>query len=367
MSARAASSALILCLLIAPAFFRLAQAGPWLPAPGEYYTELRGGLFSADSYRNGAGDRISFDGKWEERSVTGTVELGWKKRLSIFMSAPFTSVTLIHPGIPAFDATNTGLADLTLGTRYALKKQGATALAAELRWSAPLGYSRRSYVPQDSGSIVRDSAAWAPDDLAHRSSRLGDGRQTLAASLLYGRPLGHWGFLEFSGGARYRYAALTSSPRMITRRFALDADRHVKPYLTLDPWQSSSLSWTMSADAGFWLTRTIFLGGRYSGLTVAFVQGTYDSLGQAPVTAATKDLIAAIKSEARARELSQSVHLVGPVIVWRVDDRLDLTAGSFSTAFARNALHYDQVYVALTFKQTSLNRLQGFLGGTKAP
>jgi hypothetical protein len=41
--------------------------------------------------------------------------------------------------------------------------------------------------------------------------------------------------------------------------------------------------------------------------------------------------------------------------------------GSWSTAAGRNALHYDQVYVALTFKQTKLNRLQGFLGGTRAP
>ena len=55
------------------------------------------------------------------------------------------------------------------------------------------------------------------------------------------------------------------------------------------------------------------------------------------------------------------------MLVWRVDDRLDLPAGSWSTAMAKNTLHYDQVYVAVTFKQTRLNRLQGFLGGTKAP
>jgi hypothetical protein len=64
---------------------------------------------------------------------------------------------------------------------------------------------------------------------------------------------------------------------------------------------------------------------------------------------------------------AQNIQLLGPVLVWRVDDRLDLVAGSWSTAMAKNALHYDQVYVALAFKQTKLNRLQGFLGGTKAP
>ena len=63
----------------------------------------------------------------------------------------------------------------------------------------------------------------------------------------------------------------------------------------------------------------------------------------------------------------RTLHLAGPVLVWRVDDRLDLAAGSWSTAMAKNALHYDQVYVAVAFKQTRLNRLQGFLGGTTAP
>ena len=63
----------------------------------------------------------------------------------------------------------------------------------------------------------------------------------------------------------------------------------------------------------------------------------------------------------------RTLHLAGPVLVWRVDDRLDLTAGSWSTAMAKNALDYNQVYVAVAFKQTRLNRLQGFLGGTKAP
>lgn len=367
MSARAASSALILSLLIAPGFLRPAQAGPWLPAPGEYSAELRGGLFSADSYRDADGKRIALGGKWEERSLLGAVELGWKKRLSVFLSAPFTSVSLIRQDLPAFSVTNTGLADLTLGARYALKQQGATALAAELRWSAPLGYSQAGSLPQDSVSIASGNTAWAPDDLARRNSRLGDGRQTLAAALLYGRPLGHRGFLELSGGGSYRYVSLTRSPSMVVQRFALDADGRATPSLALNPWQSTSLSWTMSADAGFWLTRSIFLGGRYSGRMVTSVRGTYDSLGHAPVTTATKDLIAAIESGAKTHELTRNLHLAGPVIVWRVDDRLDLTAGTFSTASARNALHYDQVYVALTFKQTRLNRLQGFLGGTKAP
>ena len=98
-------------------------------------------------------------------------------------------------------------------------------------------------------------------------------------------------------------------------------------------------SWR-SADLGLWLTRSLLVGGRYSG-TMTLSHGDL-----AP---------------------ERTLHLAGPVLVWRVDDRLDLTAGSWSTAMAKNALHYDQVYVAVAFKQTRLNRLQGFLGGTKAP
>jgi hypothetical protein len=92
MSARAASSAQILSLLTAPGFFRPAQPGPWLPAPGEYHAELRSGPFSADTHCNDAGNRVSLGGDWEERSLLNTVELGWKQRLSFVLSAPVMSM-----------------------------------------------------------------------------------------------------------------------------------------------------------------------------------------------------------------------------------------------------------------------------------
>jgi hypothetical protein len=95
-----------------------------------------------------------------------------------------------------------------------------------------------------------------------------------------------------------------------------------------------------SADLGLWVGPRILLGGRYAG-TVAMSSGEGFP--------------------------ERSVHLAGPLLLWRVDERLDLSAGSWSTAKAENAPHYDQVYVTLTLKQTKLNRLQGFLGGTKAP
>jgi hypothetical protein len=297
MSARAASSALILSLLIAPGFFRPVQAGPWLPAPGEYYTELRGGLFSADTYHNDAGERVALGGEWEERSLLGTVELGWKKNVSVVMAAPFISATRLDA---VGSTTSTGLEDLRLGLRFGLR-QGPTALAAELDWRTPLGYNRES-------SLFADSLH-------------GGGFQQLSLSLLFGRPIAKRGFLQLGAGV----GSYSSSSDGKDGRSAADL---------------SSIPFLASADVGLWLKPSLLLGARYSGL----------------ITLSHGDLAP-----------ERTLHLAGPALMWRVDERLDLTAGSWSTAIAKNSLHYDQVYVALTFKQTRLNRLQGFLGGTKAP
>ena len=324
MSARAASSALILTLLIAPGCFRPAQAGPWLPAPGEYYTELRGAMFSADTYRNDAGHRIDLGGKWEERSLSSMVELGWKKRLSVVIGAPFVSVTRRDA---VGSATSTGLEDFLLGFRYGIR-QGPTALAAEFDWQAPMGYSRKS-------SLLADSLR-------------GDGLQQLSLSLLAGGPVLERGFVQVGTGVGYRYLSIApgstdttiidkitdSPPRTWSHKEALPDE--FQPF-GVTHW---SCDFRASADAGFWLTPSILVGGRWNGAV---------NLGHGDFMPA------------------QNIQLAGPVVLWRVDDRLDLQVGSWSTAMAKNSLHYDQVYVTLAFKQTRLNRLQGFLGGTKAP
>jgi len=304
MSARAAASALILSLLIVPGLVVRAQAGPWLPAPGEYSSELRGDVFTADTYHNDAGDRASLGGQWEERSLGATVEMGWKKRVSIVMAVPFMSATRRGPG---GNLTATGLEDLGFGFRYGLH-QGTTALAAELNWQAPLGYSRNSSVFAD----------------PHH----GGGLQQLSLSLLYGTPLARRGFLQLGAGYGFRYLAISRKGQHATDGGVDEAK---------DLWGMPAL---VSADLGFWLGRGLLVGGRYSGTATMSHGDLYPK---------------------------RVAHLVGPGVVYRVDERLDLTAGSWSTALAKNALHYDQVYVAVTFKQTKLNRLQGFLGGTKAP
>jgi hypothetical protein len=310
MSARAASSALILTLLLVPTAFRSAQAGPWLPAPGEYYAELRGSLFSAEDYHNADGDRVALGGKWEERSLRALVELGWKKHLSFVMSAPFVSATQRYE---TGDRTSTGLEDMQIGLRCGLH-QGRSALAAELGWQGPLGYDRGSSV---FGDPLRDG-----------------GLEQLSLMLSCGTPIAKRGFLQLGAGGGYRFLSLTGKGKHVT-----DPADPEGPVID-EAKERWGVPVQASADLGLWLSRNLLVGGRYAGTITASHGNLYPE---------------------------RTVHLAGPVLLYRVDDRLDLMAGSWSTAMAENALHYDQVYVSVAFKSTKLNRAQGFLGGLKTP
>jgi hypothetical protein len=342
MSARAASSALILTLLIIPGSFRPAQAGPWLPAPGEYYSELRGGLLSADSYRDGAGDRVSLDGKWEERSLLSYTELGWKKKTSFILAAPLMSVTSQRMG---GTRTSSGLEDLLLGLRYGLA-QGPSALALELDWRTPLGYGR----PMGPRNLTEDGAPRAPLSLFSDSLHRG-GMQQLSLSALYGTALGRRGFVQLGAGFARTYLSIVPAKEQDTTETYFVNRSDGKPrrvdstYVLADGRQPQSVTrWSndlrTTADVGIWVRPSLLVGGRWI--------GTFNVSHGFLMPA-------------------QNTQLLGPVVLWRVDERLDLMAGSWSTAAGKNVLHYDQVYVALAFKQTKLNRLQGFLGGTKAP
>jgi len=61
------------------------------------------------------------------------------------------------------------------------------------------------------------------------------------------------------------------------------------------------------------------------------------------------------------------LHRVGPLVLYRVDDRMDMFVATLHTASATNAIHTDAIYVGMSFKQTKLDRLQGFLGTMKQP
>jgi hypothetical protein len=272
-----------------------AHAGPWIPAPGEYYSELSGFRGVADTYYDAEGARFSMPGGtvFERRSLGAYTELGWKRRVSFIVSAPVVSLT--HR-IDTFSRTETGLGDALIGFRFALAT-GARALAVEADWQAPLGYlanDRREL------GATRDSVP-----------SLGSGRQEVTGWLLLGsRTPVVTGFAQVGVGYRSRERELADQV-------------------------------ALSADLGVWVRGSWLISGRYAG---SLSKGT----GETP-------------------QDEQSEHVVGPEVRVRVDERLDWFAGSRHTFAGKNVPHSDGYYMGFAFKQTRLDRLQGFLGGTRRP
>jgi hypothetical protein len=262
----------------------VASAGAWLLAPGEYYSEFRGSFRSASTFHDNGGERQAFPGGGlrEERELVSYNELGWKKSATFILAIPALSRTV------RFDRssfTQTGLADINLGLRLKLIG-GATAVAVQADWTAPLGYDRDAF------------------------PALGSGQQDATGRLLFGTALLGRGFIDVASGYRYRF----ESP--------------------LDEL-------LISGDLGVWIGPSFLAAGHY-----AYTK----SVGTATVP-----------------EQEIETHLAGPQLTYRVDDRLDVFAGSTHTASARNALHADRYYVGVALKRTALGPLQGFLGGKRRP
>ncbi|MEO5616529.1 MAG: hypothetical protein ABIS67_02050 [Candidatus Eisenbacteria bacterium] len=96
-----------------------------------------------------------------------------------------------------------------------------------------------------------------------------------------------------------------------------------------------------SVEAGAWIGRRVLLGGHYGDVV--------------PINSANE--VARLGTSYRA----------GPVVLIRLDDHLDLSIGGTRALFGRNSLETTQFQVALGFKQTKLNPLQGFLGTLQKP
>lgn len=58
---------------------------------------------------------------------------------------------------------------------------------------------------------------------------------------------------------------------------------------------------------------------------------------------------------------------VGPELRYRLDDKLDVFAGSRHNASGRGALHSDGYFVGMAFRKSKHNRLQGLLGNKTQP
>lgn len=291
-----------------------ARAGAWVPQPGEHQTELRSSLFSADSWHDLESDRhpLVGGGLWEQRDVVLHHDVGWRKGASVFFTMPFQSVTRRTGDATTWNRTETGLADLVLGARIKLR-QGRSALSLDVGWKAPLGYNRELFRRDGLGRAL--DVTGLPSDSTRAAvgqfpARQGEGQQDLFSTLNWGSPIGRMGFVDLAAGYRYRFEH--PADQVLTR-----------------------------ADLAFWLGPRILVGGRYSG---AQATGEAETPGDAI-----------------------SRYLAGPVLLLRVDDRMDVFAGSLHTVWAENALHTDQFFVGLAVKTSKFDRVQGWLGGTRNP
>ena len=310
MSARIHRSALSIAISLLVATATNAFAGAWNLEPGEYYSQIYGSVFSSDTYYDQHGDRafLHGNGLWEERSLVSYNELGWKPKISFILGIPVKSVTRQLGGPePQVLATATGPADGIIGFRYRLAN-GQRALAVEVDWITPLSYERNRTLAKISPA---DSMIAAQDSNAFRQLSepvLGDGVQNVAFNLNFGLEL-HRGFFEGYGGFKYRFEAPTNQV-------------------------------LLGADLGFYLTKGILVAGRYRGL---------------------------IASQADDPTAEPVEHRAGPVLLYRVDQHMDLFLASMHTFAGTNTLHTDEIYAGFAFKQTKLNRLQGYLGGVSPP
>lgn len=300
----------------------VSRAGAWSLMRGEYRSELQAGTYSTKTSYDAEGTRLEFarpPGKLGQLAYAWRTEVGWRKKLSLQFGITGLSVSGFE-GPPIMIAgqdtvpTHSGLSQLDLGLHYNIMN-GNRAMALEAGWHAPAGYDRKL------------------------NPALGDGRQELYGRLNWGSTLGQRGFLELSGGGSYRFHKFGSG----------DSSSKKDPRLT------TNVYYDFGADMGLWFGHSLMIGGRYLGRMLGSTngRGTASNVHQiGPIRLAGKD------------QLEESVQLAGPLLLYRLDDRLDLIAGSYSTPTGKNTLHFDEFYVSLAFKQSKLKRNQGFLGSS---
>jgi len=305
---KVSATALLATVLALP---RLAGAGAWLPAPGEHYSLIGGSYFASDGYYDSNGDRLPLNqgGLHEEKAIYSYNEFGWTKGRSFILGFPYLNVTR-RLGAPSdSERTETGLGDLLLGVRFKIKG-GAQAMSAEADWAPPLGYNR-NLVP-----------------------RLGDGASSLIGKFLYGAPLGHAGFVDLMGGYRFYLDKLAPTNQLLA-----------------------------SATVAWWIGKAVLLSGEYNG---QFGASSSDTLYRA-LYVKTPDGRPWTTSEAAPYTTTDQINIqtLSPMLLYRIDDHIDVMAGSSHTLSAKNALHIDRVYVAIALRQTKLGPLQGFMGGRR--
>lgn len=292
-------------LVLGVLLVRTSAAGPWTLGKGEKASTVFGDFFSADTYHDENGDRHTLGGGGliERRGVTWGGELGWKKKVSLLYSIPFES-----------SSRRLGGGD---HPPYVPSATGFGDAHFGFKYALKSGKTAAAFQVDWKAPLGYERApTYFSDDstdinIAEHTDnpKLGDGQQDVSGILHVGTAIGHKGFAQAAGGYTYRFEA----PENLI---------------------------VLSADVGWWVSGPLLIGGQY--------RGQLANQGDNP----TRD---------------SDRHLVGPVLLYRVDDKMDMYVTTLHTASAKNAVHTDAIYVGMSFKATKLDRLQGYLGTTKQP
>lgn len=315
--------------LASVSFVSSAWASPIVLKPGESYTELSGGVTSADSYFHGTANAVaSLDGTFEQRTFRSHTELGWHKHTAFVLDVPVVSRTFAPSS--AGSATATGLGDLGLGLRFAVLR-GSMPVSVSFGWTAPLGGNRQLF-PGTTGGTGLDGTVYGDSIATLRQPHtfFDAGLQSLSASLAVGGSVGRHALYSLGAGWTTRY--LTIGART-------DEDRYAD-FITTD------------ASLGLWLGKSLLVSGSWHGETQSAQGRPYDRVAPTPVPANETEL------ETRFAQL-------GSRVTYRVDDKMDLFAGAQFTLSGRNTLDANTYYAGMAWKQTGLGRLAGAFGGTK--
>lgn len=299
-----------------------AGATPWVLRPGEFYSEVYGSAFAANTFLDDTGERPPLNGKLDQRELVSYNELGWKKGRSIWFAVPFA-----NRGFTRFSggtSTSTGLGDIDLGVRFRLKGGYAPASLA-LGWTAPLGSNRKLF-PGTDGDGGTDPASYPPYSASNASDTslyFNQGLQSLRAGLDFGGHAWKSAFWTAGGEFRYRYLEFLSTEKSSHNARFVGAN----------------------ASLGWWVQRSLLLTGVFQGEWVMSQSENYDrNLG---VDRDPKRMLAGLRA------------------TWRVDDRMDVFAGSAHVVSGRNVIHYDQYYFGIAWRQSSLSRYAGAYGGAR--
>lgn len=304
----------------------VAAASPWGLAPGEFYSELSGSFHSSQTFFNDAEVREWLGGRLEERVVRSHNEFGWRKWATLTLDMPFVSRTFAPATGVA--STSTGLGDAGLGLRVPMHI-ATMPLAVSLGVQLPLG-TNRALFPGSSGDgglnggilVARNGVP-----IQDTSTFFSQGLTTAALGLEVGGAVGKRAYWTAGAGIRTTFLSIASRD---------SADRYAD-------FVNASIG------LGYWLTNSVLLSGEYLGEWQTDQGSGYDRV-----------------TLPGGAELESNRMLAGPRLTYRLDEKMDVFAGSWHTPGGRNVLHHDLYYCGIAWKHTGLDRLAGALGGTKA-